>query len=152
MKDQFVDQIKFSKKKLKEKSNNYVQNFKNIERYIKEEIEEIEKLKNSSKSIIPEIYYSDLKNDFLEVKKNIHKRGCVIIRDVFEDDRINTLNKELETYIESNGYYEDQKKKGGLDKYFSDLKSGKPQIYGLYWSKTQIEIRHSDEMSNIKNG
>ena len=93
MKDQFVDQIKFSKKKLKEKSNNYVQNFKIIERYIKKEIEKIEKLKNSSKSIIPEIYYSDLKNDFLEVKKNVHKRGCVIIRDVFEDDRINALNK-----------------------------------------------------------
>ena len=150
MKDQFVDQIKFSKKKLKEKSNNYVQNFKNVESYIKKEIEEIEKLKSSSKSIIPEIYYSDLKNDLLEVKKNVHKRGCVIIRDVFDDDRINTLNKELETYIESNGYYEDQKKKGGLDKYFSDLKSGKPQIYGLYWSKTQIEIRHSLEMSNVK--
>ena len=111
MKDQLVDQIKFSKKKLKEKSNNYVQNFKNIERYIKEKIEEIAKLKNSSKSIIPEINYSDLKNDFLEVKRNIHKRGCVIIRDVLEDDRINTLNKELEVYIESNGYYEDQKKK-----------------------------------------
>ena len=150
MKDQFVDQIKFSKKKLKEKSNNYVQNFKNIERYIKEEVEEIAKFKNSSKSIIPEIYYSDLKNDFLEVKRNIHKRGCVIIRDVLEDDRINTLNKELEVYIESNGYYEDQKKKEGLDKYFSDLKSGKPQIYGLYWSKTQIEIRHSLEMLNVK--
>ena len=150
MKDQFVDQIKFSKKKLKEKSNNYVQNFKNIERYIKEEIEEIAKLKNSSKSIIPEINYSDLKNDFLEVKRNIHKRGCVIIRDVLEDDRINTLNKELEVYIESNGYYEDLKKKSGLDKYFSDLKSGKPQIYGLYWSKTQIEIRHSLEMLNVK--
>ena len=150
MKDQFVDQIKFSKKKLKEKSNNYVENFKIIERYIKKEIEEIEKLKISSKSIIPEINYSDLKNNFLEVKKNVHKRGCVIIRDVFEDDRINALNKELETYIESNGYYEDQKEKAGLDKYFSNLKSGKPQIYGLYWSKTQIEIRHSVEMSNVK--
>jgi len=30
------------------------------------------------------------------------------------------------------------------------LKSGKPQIYGLYWSKAQIEIRHSEEMAKLK--
>ena len=47
-------------------------------------------------------------------------------------------------------YYNDQKKKEGLDNYFSDLKSGKPQIYGLYWSKAQIKIRHSQKMAKIK--
>ena len=43
-----------------------------------------------------------------------------------------------------------KKKKIGIDKYFSDLKSGKPQIFGLYWSKAQSEIRHSKEMETVK--
>ena len=64
--------------------------------------------------------------------------------------KIGKLNNDLEKYIEHNGYYNDQKKKEGLDKYFSDLKSGKPQIYGLYWSKAQIKIRHSQKMAKIK--
>ena len=31
------------------------------------------------------------------------------------------MNKDLESYIEENNYYEDQKKKADIDKYFSDL-------------------------------
>ena len=65
---------------------------------------------------------------------NIKKRGCVIIRDVFDDKMIQNLNEKLEKYIDENNYYEDQKKKSNLDKYFSELQSAKPQIYGLYWS------------------
>ena len=150
MADHFSDQIISSKIKLRNKSKDYVLNFKKIEEFIKKEIAEIEILKNSSKSIIPEISYDEL--DLVDSKtiENIHKRGSLIIRDVFEDNKIVKINKELEEYIDSNGYYEDQQKKAGLDKYFSDLKSGKPQIYGLYWSKAQIEIRHSEEMAKVK--
>ena len=121
-----------------------------IKEFIENEVQEIEKLKNLSKPIIPEIDFTDLGKDLNKIKQNIHKRGCVIIRNVFEDKKIDNLNKELEEYIKKNGYYKDQKLKTDLDKYFSDLKSGKPQIYGLYWSKTQIEIRHSNEMAKVK--
>ena len=148
--DDFSRQIKLSKKILRNKSRDFVLNFKNIEEYIKKEIREIEKLKNLSKSVIPEISYNELELDNGRIIENIHKRGCVIIRDVFEDTRIKKLNNELEAYIEENGYYNDQKQKADLDKYFSDLKSAKPQIFGLYWSKTQIEIRHSEEMAKVQ--
>ena len=41
----------------------------------------------------------------------IHRRGCVIIRDVFKDSKMQNWNNQLEKYIEDNNYYEDQKKK-----------------------------------------
>ena len=150
MKDQLSDQIKLSKKILRKKSHNYINNFKKIEKFIKNEIQELEKLKNLSKPIIPDINFSDLNNKNNKIRESVMNRGCIIIRDVFEDKKIISLNKELESYIEDNRYYDDQKKKAGLDKYFSDLKSSKPQIYGLYWSKTQIEIRHAKEMAYVK--
>ena len=150
MRDHFNDQIKLSKKILRKKSHNYINNFKKIEKFIKNEIQELEKLKNLSKPIIPDINFSDLNNKNNKIKESVMNRGCIIIRDVFEDKKIISLNKELESYIEDNKYYDDQKKKAGLDKYFSDLKSSKPQIYGLYWSKTQIEIRHAEEMAYVK--
>ena len=112
MTDQFSDQIISSKIKLRNKSKDYVLNFKKIEEFIKKEITEIETLKNSSKSIIPEIFFNELNLTTSKIIENIHKRGCIIIRDVFEDNRIKNINKELEEYINSNGYYEDQKKKG----------------------------------------
>ena len=148
--EQINEDIKFSKRELRKKSKNYEENFNQIKKYIKTEIEEIKKLKNSNKSIIPEISFDSIEKDNFEFIKKIKKRGCVIIRDVFDDQKVQNLNKQLENYIDVNNYYDDQKKKSHLDKYFSDLKSGKPQIYGLYWSKTQIEIRHSEQMSKVK--
>ena len=138
------------KSKLKDYSKNYKENFNQIEKYIKSEIDEISKLKASKKSIIPEISFNQINQRNTEFVESIKKRGCVIVRDVFENLMIERLNNDLEKYIEENNYYDDQKKKSGLDKYFSDLKSSKPQIMGLYWSKAQMEIRLSENMLKVK--
>jgi hypothetical protein len=138
------------KSKLKDYSKDYKENFNQIEKYIKSEIAEISKLKASKKSIIPEISFNQINQRNTEFVESIKKRGCVIVRDVFENLKIERLNNDLEKYIEENNYYDDQKKKSGLDKYFSDLKSSKPQIMGLYWSKAQMEIRHSENMLKVK--
>ena len=139
------------KSKLKDYSKDYKENFNKIEKYIKSEIEEISKLKASKKSIIPEISFNQINQRNTKFVESIKKRGCVIVRDVFENLTIERLNNDLEKYIEENNYYDDQKMKSGLDNYFSDLKSSKPQIMGLYWSKAQMEIRHSENMLKVKN-
>ena len=142
--------IETLKSKLKDYSKDYKENFNQIEKYIKYEIDEISKLKASKKSIIPEISFNQITQINTKFVESVKKRGCIIVRDVFENLTIERLNNDLEKYIEENNYYDDQKKKSGLDKYFSDLKSSKPQIMGLYWSKAQMEIRHSENMLKVK--
>ena len=142
--------IKEEKKILRSKSKNYKENFSKIENFIEKEIVQIENSKKSAKNIIPEINFKDLSDNLSEFKSELKKRGCVIIRDVFDDTLMHQMNKDLESYIEENNYYEDQKKKADIDKYFSDLQSGKPQIFGLYWSKTQVNIRQSNELDIVK--
>lgn len=142
--------IKEEKKILRSKSKNYKENFSKIENFIEKEIVQIENSKKSAKNIIPEINFKDLSYNLSEFKNELKKRGCVIIRDVFDDTLMHQMNKDLESYIEENNYYEDQKKKADIDKYFSDLQSGKPQIFGLYWSKTQVNIRQSNELDIVK--
>jgi len=135
---------------LKNKSKNYVENFLEIEKFITDEIINIEELNKNNKNIIPEVKFDDLKLNLRDLISEVKKRGCVVIRDVFDDDLIIQMNMDLEQYIEENNYYEDQKKKADIDKYFSDLKSGKPQIFGLYWSKPQVNIRQSIELDVVK--
>ena len=142
--------IKEEKKILRSKSKNYRENFSKIENFIEKEIVQIENSKKSAENIIPEINFKDLSDNLYEFKNELKKRGCVIIRDVFDDTLMHQMNKDLESYIEENNYYEDQKKKADIDKYFSDLQSGKPQIFGLYWSKTQVNIRQSKELDVVK--
>ena len=138
------------KNNLKSKSKNYIENFFEIEKFITDEIISIEELNKNNKNIIPEVKFDDLKLNLKDLTLEVKKRGCVVIRDVFDDDLIIQMNKDLEQYIEENNYYEDQKKKADIDKYFSDLKSGKPQIFGLYWSKPQVNIRQSIELDVVK--
>ena len=142
--------IKEEKKNLRSKSKNYRENFSKIENFIEKEIAQIENSKKSAENIIPEINFKDLSDNLYEFKNELKKRGCVIVRDVFDDTLMHQMNKDLESYIEENNYYEDQKKKADIDKYFSDLQSGKPQIFGLYWSKTQVNIRQSKELDVVK--
>ena len=146
-----IEQLKKEEKKiLRSKSKNYRENFSKIENFIEKEIVQIENSKKSAENIIPEINFKDLSDNLYEFKNELKKRGCVIVRDVFDDTLMHQMNKDLESYIEENNYYEDQKKKAGIDKYFSDLQSGKPQIFGLYWSKTQVNIRQSKELDVVK--
>ena len=134
--------------KLRKKSKNFVNNFKKIEKYIQKEVKII---KESKSSVIPEIEFEDISiKDQTIIKDKIFKLGCVIIRNAFDKKKVEDLNDDLDKYVLENNYFEDQKKKIGIDKYFSDLKSGKPQIFGLYWSKAQSEIRHSKEMETVK--
>ena len=154
---QFDNQIinkKISESKifLRSLSLDYKKNFINIKNKISDEVEEIENLIKNKKKIIPEIYYQEIVSNSIDnnLVDLIKKRGCVIIRDVFDRKQVEFWNDELANYIEQNNYFEDQKEKAGLDKYFSDLKSGKPQIFGLYWSKPQIEVRQSKNMALAK--
>ena len=142
-----------AKQKLQTLSSNYRENFIKIKKNITIEVEEIEQCIARKKEIIPEFDYKSLSSNSLgkDLINLIKKKGCVIIRNVFDDDQVNIWNEELVRYIEKNNYYKDQKQKAGLDQYFGDLKSSKPQIFGLYWSKPQIEIRQSDRMAKVKS-
>ena len=148
--DNIEEKIIKEKIYLRNKSKNYKDNFLQIQKFIEKEVYNIEELKKNNSSIIPEVNFNELTTHLDKVINEVKKRGCVVIRDVFDDDNISEMNSDLESYIEENNYYEDQKKKAGIDKYFSDLKSGKPQIFGLYWSKTQVNIRQSAELHKVK--
>ena len=142
-----------AKKLLKSRSEDYKKNFEVIAKYITNEVSEIQELIKNDTPVIPEIEFDLLKdkNIYPSIVEEIKKRGCVIIRNVFDKEIISKWNEDLEKYIDENNYYEDQKEKAGIDQYFSELKSGKPQIFGLYWSKTQVNIRQSENMAITKS-
>ena len=72
------------KKELRNQSKNYKENFTKIKNFIETEIQEILNLKKNNKSIIPEISINEIDKSKTKVIEDIKKRGCVIIRDVFE--------------------------------------------------------------------
>jgi hypothetical protein len=94
--------------------------------------------------------FADLDDVGEAQKLRIRQRGCLVIRNVFEDSRVTEWNAQLAEYIETNDYLEKLKAGGAADKYFGTLASAKPQIYGIYWSPPQMEARTDPAMARAK--
>ena len=60
------------------------------------------------------------------------------------------MMKLVTEYITANGYYEQCQGKAHLDQYFSTLQSGKPQVFGIYWSRPQMLARQDERMAKTK--
>ena len=103
---------------------------------------------------IVEVDYRDIARDdangdaiAVAVKTQIRRRGAVVVRNVFAGPQVREWNDELTRYVLDNDYFAKQKEKAGLDNYFGELASGKPQIFGLYWSKPQMQARQSEQLA-----
>jgi len=107
---------------------------------------------DAGRVVIPEIDYAQVANDRVEnsFRDLVRRRGCVIIRGVFDPVQVAEWNDEIGQYISRNNYLAAAKEKAGLDKYFSALDDATPQIYGLYWSRPQVMARQAESMAIAK--
>jgi len=140
--------IAATKKQLRDALPQRAAAFADLEAHIRKEADEIQELAARGRNVIPEIAYADIAAGRIgpEQKAEIRRRGAVVVRGVFPRAQADQWNAELGEYITSNGYYE-TKVDPKLDQYFSVLKSGRPQIFGIYWSKPQVHARQSASLS-----
>ena len=137
--DHIDEEIKIAKSELYVGAVDFKKAFNLMDAKIDCDIREIEKLISRGKSPVPEISFHDLSsadNNFADI---VRKRGCVIVRNVFSKSRVDQWNENLLDYVRENNYFDKQAQKVEMDQYFSSLGSGKPQIFGLYWSRPQME-------------
>ncbi len=141
-----------TKRKLRQDRELLKKSFSELDDFMKSEADGIQSTIAAGRSCIPELDYAALRDDKVsdQARAEIRKRGAVVVRGVFERAQAEDWNEELGAYITDNGYYEKEVEKRGLDKYFSDLASGRPQIFGIYWSKPQVMIRQSEAMAGTK--
>ena len=149
--DQIDEEIKKAKADISVAGVDYQKAFQEMDAKIEKELQEIESLVAKGLSPIPEINFNDLSSADDDFANLVRKRGCVIVRNVFSKDRVDQWNENLMGYVRDNDYFDKQAEKAGMDKYFSALASGKPQIFGLYWSRPQMEARTSQEMADLRS-
>ncbi len=142
-----------TKKQLKKNLPELKGIFKDLERDMKAEVSLIENLIRDGKAVIPEVNYKAIKKEQVDktIVAAIKHRGCAVIRNVFPKSQVEDWNDELVEYITENGYYEQCQEKAHLDQYFSTLQSGKPQVFGIYWSRPQVLARQDKRMAKTKS-
>lgn len=145
------EQICELKRRIREQCPEITENFKEVESMLAEEIASIESASQRGDSVIPEIAYSDITENKVDKTtiEDVKRRGAVVVRNVFTQEKASGWYRELENYLDKNGYYEQDDPE--LDQYFSELKSDRHQICAVYWSKPQVEARQSHNLSQTRS-
>ena len=106
----------------------------------------------AGQSVVPEIDYRNIAaGKVTDAKReSIRQTGCAVVRGVFPEAQARDWFAELGAYLEENDYEKREVEKRSLDKYFSALKAGKPQIFNVYWSKPQVLARQDAKLAETR--
>ena len=72
-----------------------------------------------------------------------------MIRNVFPRTLVASWDEDIADYVERNNL-DKRLENRAEDKYFGQLASSKPQIYGVYWSKPQVLARQSESLTEAR--
>lgn len=117
---------------------------------LEQDILAIEQEQQAGKSAWPEVAYKDIETNCISdaSKQLIKQRGCVVVRQHFLPTQAQKWDAELIDYVELNGF--DKKYRGPGDDFFGTLAASRPEIFPIYWSKPQMEVRQSERMNKVQ--
>ena len=107
----------------------------------------------AGRAVVPEVQYRQIKDGRVadETRAAIRRAGCVVVRGVFPESTARQWFAELGEYLDVNHYEDREAAKRSLDKYFSGLKAGRPQIFNIYWSKPQVNARQHPNLAETRS-
>ena len=116
---------------------------------IKEKTKILQKQKQTN-TCIPSINMSDILQGNVDngLIADFEQKGAVIIRNVIDKEEISSLYEDFKKYLIDNDY--NNQKVSAEDNYFGELKSKKPQIFDIFWSQCQVQIRQNANLALAK--
>ena len=146
--DDLPSAVRQAKRELRARLPNYAAIFREVEADIVRQAKTIGAERARGVESIPELPYADIAAGRVQSSAidAIRERGACVIRQVFTRDQATQWDRDIGEYVERNDL-DNRLLHRAEDKYFGELKSSKPQIYGVYWSKPQVEARQSAELT-----
>jgi uncharacterized protein DUF1479 len=146
------DQIVAFKRKLAPNRDALTRAYADVKGHINRAVERIARDVDAGRSVVPELEYRDIQAGTVSeaVRRSIRSSGCAVIRGVFPASVASEWFEEVGEYLEINRYEEREVEKRSLDKYFSALKAGKPQIFNVYWSRPQVMARQDARLAETR--
>jgi hypothetical protein len=143
--------IREAKEKLRRELPGYARVFEKVENEMRRNVAEIVKEREAGETVIPVLHYSDIAAGAVTpaMISKIRDRGACIIRETFAPEQARAWDDEIGRYVEENELTE-KLANAAEDKYFGNLAAAKPQIYGIYWSRPQVQARQSESLTRVR--
>ena len=149
--DNLQETISATKRALRRALPDYAGAFNDVEKEMKRRVDAIVRDRDSGQPVIPMVEYPDIVAGTVSpaTVATIKDRGACVIRNVFAREQVREWNDEIGRYVDGNGLTE-KLTHAAEDKYFGTLAAAKPQIYGIYWSRPQVEARQSESLTRAR--
>ena len=146
------DQITAFKRKLAPRREVLNRAYEDVRDYVKRAVDIVLREVAAGRAVVPELNYPDIRNDTVPeaIRQSIRNTGCAVVRGVFRADVAHDWFAEVGEYLEMNHYEQLEVEKRSLDKYFSALKAGKPQVFNVYWSRPQVMARQDARLAETR--
>jgi hypothetical protein len=143
--------IKQSKRELRDMLPRYREIFEEVEAAMKSEAAHLMRLRERGEAVIPEIAFADIAAGQVSPEQIalVKARGACVIRNVFDRSTAEQWDRDIAHYVEHNAL-DAKLLHRAEDRYFGQLASSKPQIYGVYWSKPQVLARQSPALTQAR--
>lgn len=79
----------------------------------------------------------------------IKRRGCLVIRNHFPREQVLAWDKGLLEYLDKNDF--DRVYRGPVDQFFGNLDASRPEIFPIYWSASQMQLRQDVRMGTAQS-
>ena len=149
--DDLPQAIRDIKRQLRQALPDYAQVFAELETDITRQINELQAAQARGEHPVPQLQADDIVHNRVteQQKALIRQRGCVVIHGVFPQETACGWNQQIGDYLEKN-HFAEKLKNAAEDNYFGTLADSKPQIYGIYWSRPQVEARQAERMKAVQ--
>jgi len=143
--------IRDAKNTLRRELPAYATVFQEVEKEMRRKVAQIVQEREAGELVIPEVQYADIAAGTVPagMAARIQDRGACIIRRTFAPELAQKWDDEIANYVEENGL-DEKLANAAEDKYFGTLAAAKPQIYGIYWSRPQVEARQSESLTRVR--
>jgi hypothetical protein len=149
--DNLSEAIRSSKQALRKALPNHAEVFRQVEAEMRRRVNTIVKERETGEPVIPIVHYSDVRAGGVppELIAKIRDRGACVVRRTFAPEQAEAWDKEIAQYVDENGL-DAKLANAAEDKYFGTLASAKPQIYGIYWSRPQVQARQAESLTQVR--
>src|SRR6202451_3585906 len=149
--ENLAESIRSTKKALRAALPNYASVFRELEAEMGRRVEKLVAEREAGQAVVPIGEYAAIAAGTVpaELKAKIKDRGGCVIHKTFDPSQAEAWDRQIATYVEENGL-DAKLANAAEDKYFGTLASAKPQIYGIYWSRPQVEARQSESLTMVR--
>ena len=146
------DQIVAFKRQMAPRRDDLKRAYASVTDHVRRATEVVQTEVAAGRAVIPEVEYRDIRDGKVPeaARQAIRASGCVVVRGVFPAALARDWFEDVGRYLETNLYEAREEEKRSLDKYFSALKAGKPQIFNIYWSKPQVMARQDAKLAETR--